>query len=112
MSYFRVIPRDLFNEGNLLKCYGRLWINLENMALEHLLQHTDAEAGFNVMQDDSGFTYLSNVKLDDFILYRPVNSREPWPLYALYNDEEYSVFDEHGNFDKMFKDLLKRKYTA
>ena len=29
MTYTRVIPRDLFNEGDLLKCYGRLWILLD-----------------------------------------------------------------------------------
>lgn len=27
--YIRVVPRDLFNEGDLLKCYGRLWILLD-----------------------------------------------------------------------------------
>lgn len=31
MSYFRVIPRDLFNEASLLKCYGRLAILLDDM---------------------------------------------------------------------------------
>ncbi len=30
MTYKRVIPRDLFNEANLLKCYGALWIALDN----------------------------------------------------------------------------------
>ena len=29
MSYIRVIPRDLFNEANLLKCHGQLVIHLE-----------------------------------------------------------------------------------
>jgi hypothetical protein len=31
VSYFRVIPRDLFNEASLLKCYGRLAILLDDM---------------------------------------------------------------------------------
>ncbi len=31
MAYLRVIPRDLFNEGNLLKCLGRIYINLESL---------------------------------------------------------------------------------
>ncbi len=27
--YARVIPRDLFNEANLLKCFGNLYLRLE-----------------------------------------------------------------------------------
>lgn len=28
-TYIRVLPRDLFNEADLLKCVARLWILLD-----------------------------------------------------------------------------------
>ena len=33
MSYPRVIPRDLFNEASLLKCYGQVYLKLEELGL-------------------------------------------------------------------------------
>lgn len=102
MSYFRVIPRDLFNEANLLKCYGRIFINLETCgAVDATLEH-DGEA-FDVVQDEDGCLSIANV---DFIirgerqvLYRPLNSRAPWPLYLRTPaEEEIAVFTDDGSF--------------
>ena len=93
MSYIRVIPRDLFNEGNLLKCYGRLYLNLE-------YEYGDS---FEVVQDENdGSITLLYVKLvvrgQYYPLRRPLNSREAWPLYVIVDDTEIAVFDEHGAF--------------
>ena len=108
MSYYRVIPRDLFNEGNLLKCYGKLYIELEKIGMENRLIHVRPESNFEVVQDESGFTYLNNVYMTSIQFYRPLNSREDWPLYALNveTDDEYSVFDNEGNLDEEFKKFL------
>ena len=54
MTYRRVIPRDLFNEGNLLKCLGKLYVQAE---------YYD-EKTITVKQVDDG----------PFNVFRPLNS--------------------------------------
>lgn len=117
MSYSRVIPRDLFNEGNLLKCYGALWIGLEKLGLQDWLIHEGE--GFEVYQDDAdGSTYLANVRLmlgglTDAIpvmLRRPLNSREAYPIYATFHDldDEIEVFTKHGSLSARMETMLLR----
>lgn len=101
MSYQRVIPRDLFNEGNLLKCLGRVYLNLEVLGRESMLTHDGEE--FSIDQDENGSLIVTNVMLmrdgQEFAFRRPLNSREPWPLYLVNSDDdEISVFDESGEF--------------
>lgn len=103
MSYPRVIPRDLFNEANLLKCLGRIYINLETADLRDVELEHDGEA-FDVQQDaSSGAIYAKNVVLmvkgQPCHLVRPMNSRDPWPLMMVdADDEETNVFNEDGSF--------------
>ncbi|WP_247537479.1 hypothetical protein [Ralstonia pseudosolanacearum] len=111
MSYLRVIPRDLFNEANLLKCYGRLYINLENLNAPDVSIEHDGEA-FDVYQcQDDGSTTLCNVTLcvrgNPCTLLRPLNSRDAWPLYARTADSEVPVFDDSGDFTADMVDLLR-----
>jgi hypothetical protein len=112
MSYIRVIPRDLFNEASLLKCFGQIFINLETAELRNVELAHDG-AAFEVQQDnDSGSTSVSNVMLmvrgKPCRLYRPLNSREAWPLYLLEdNDEEIAVFDDEGSFSREMKEFLQ-----
>lgn len=102
MSYQRVTPRDLFNEGNLLKCLGRVYINLEGLGRESTLEH-DGEA-FDIHQDEDGGLYVSNVvlRINEFVgvFSRPLNSRRAWPLYLTVEDgeREIQVFEESGEF--------------
>ncbi|WP_434716076.1 hypothetical protein [Paraburkholderia sp. A3RO-2L] len=111
MSYSRVIPRDLFNEANLLKCYGRLYINLETADAPAVKLEHDG-AAFDVQQDESsGAIFVANVKLKvrgvARRLYRPLNSREAWPLYlALDDDSEIEVFNEDGSFSGEMLEFL------
>ncbi len=103
MSYLRVIPRDLFNEANLLKCYGQLYLNLEHLGMQDCLEHTDDEQAFAVHQyQHSGGLTLSNVQLvisgNELDLSRPLNSRRAFPLYAEYDGETISVFNDDGTF--------------
>lgn len=103
MSYRRVIPRDLFNEANLLKCMGRLYINLETAGLPHVVLEHDGKA-FDVQQDPgSGDLSVANVVLkvagQPLRLQRRLNSREPYPLYLVdEHDEEIEVLAEDGTF--------------
>ncbi len=109
MNYPRVIPRDLFNEGNLLKCYGKLYIELEKIGLENLLKHFNKDTPFEVTQDESGCLYIDNLYINYIKFFRPLNSRESWSLYAIYNDIEYEIFTNEGTFTTKFKNLVLKK---
>jgi len=110
MSYTRVIPRDLFNESNLLKCYGQLYLNLENMGLESSLRHnTDYDETFLITSSEDGCLTIDNVQLvlndEEIMLECPLNSREPYPLYIA--DEDFtSVFNDDGTFTEEFRIIL------
>lgn len=112
MTYKRVIPRDLFNEANLLKCYGQLALALEPYQIE--LKHDGGP--FEVLQDssDGSLTLWPSVSLivgdSNVRLYRPLNSRDPWPLYAEGEDgTEWPVFDDDGRLESGFRrEVLKR----
>lgn len=121
MDYRRVIPRDLFNEANLLKCYGQLWIHLNEHVQGSLaaLDYTEGADGdaFDVRQNDmSGGLDIANIALTiDGIrwdLFRPLNSRYPWPLYCtdLNGETEVAVFDEDGNLSAEFLALIKAEH--
>lgn len=115
MSYRREIPRDLFNEANLLKCYGRLWLCLEQVpsAVGADLIHLHPTGSFQIHQNpaDGSITILNvqlHVRGARYHLYRPLNARDPWPLYAeRYDDipdaESLAVFDDAGNLSDEFR---------
>lgn len=117
MSYQRVIPRDLFNEANLLKCYGRIYINLETSGLRGVELEGDGEA-FDVQQDPgSGSLSIANVVLrvneKPYTLFRPLNSREAWPLRLVdENETEIAVFAPDGSFSQEMTAFLKAAVEA
>lgn len=103
-NYRRVIPRDLFNEASLLKCLGRLVIELERV------DHGGA-VGFDVedvshfdivqSQDDGSISVANlpfSVRGRKYRLSRPLNSRQPCPLWLSSDDDPsfdaIEVFDE------------------
>lgn len=98
--YGRVIPRDFFNEAKLLKCLGRLELLILDRKLS-LTSEYDGEA-FTVLQDIDGDLRVANYHVsycgEELDLFTPLNSRERWPLRALYRGEEYCLFDEKGNW--------------
>lgn len=112
MTYLRVIPRDLFNEGNLLKCFGQLYLGLEALRMENcLVQHTDTE--FDVAQsEDDGSLTLENVQLEirgtSYYLHRPMNSRRPYPLWVRTGDDDVEVFRDDGSFTPEMLAFLRR----
>lgn len=113
MTYLRVIPRDLFNEANLLKCYGQLYLNLERLGLEDCLVHKNAGDLFHVVQfEGDGSISLANVTLVinhiTYALSRPLNSREPYPLYLVPpQDDEIPVFNQDGTFTHEMHQFLR-----
>lgn len=105
--YIRVIPRDLFNEANLLKCFGTLYLRLEVLNIDGVTLEHDGEA-FDIAQNqDSGGICLRNVALivrgERMDLERPLNSRYAWPLYMTTPDDDtISVFDDDGGLSPEF----------
>lgn len=106
-KYQRVIPRDLFNEANLLKCVGRLVLLIEDGKLDWRYDYDNTP--FEIYQDESdGSIKIANIHFWDttigerIYVWNPLNSRAPWPVVAasaLWEDgEEKPVFDSNGNF--------------
>lgn len=106
MSYVRVIPRDLFNEADLLKCLGHLYILLETNPSKAKFDVDDLPV-FDIQQDENdGSIYVANLPFSadgrKIHLSRPLNARARWPLYlSLPDDPDFEairVFEENGVF--------------
>lgn len=127
MSYQRVIPRDLFNEANLLKCYGQLALLIHDykfptnprLELEPTLNVNDwgdetQDSSFRIEQDDDGGLCIVNLNLyvNDRLcsLRRPLNARQSFPLYlSLFEwDEPILVFNDDGTFSAEMKKFLDK----
>lgn len=114
-NYIRVLPRDLFNEANLLKCLGRLWIALDETAAGHGARFvTEDVPAFEIEQDpSSGAIYAANVRFRVYGTYcrltRPLNSRRSWALYAEPDDDAdpVDVFDDEGNLSDEFRAFIR-----
>lgn len=113
MTYQRVIPRDLFNEGDLLNCLGRLWIKLDERR-DHKAEliHTIGDT-FKIEQDpaDGSISAVSVVlwwpEARGAQLFRPLNAREKWPLWLRHGDEDdVRVFDLDGELSPEFWALI------
>lgn len=111
MSYTRVIPRDLFNEAQLLKCLGRVALLIaDGLAPKGLeIYHEEPHKGFIVEQDESsGDIYCRNMRLAtkhgrECSPRHGLNSREPWALTVWSeDDDEIEVFDAEGNLTPAF----------
>lgn len=107
MSYSRVIPRDLFNEASLLKCLGHLALQI-NGDPRHKASLSEGDgSAFQIEQDPSdGSIYVANLPFEisgkPAQLYRPLNSREPWPLWLRLDDDDVPVFDLDGCLSREF----------
>jgi hypothetical protein len=101
MTYQRVVPRDLFNEADLLKMLGKLVIHIIDRK-DHLpWSYEEDNAAFNIAQDpNDGSISCTNLKFylngEQVFLKRPLNTRQPWQLLAVFRDEEYYVFSSKG----------------
>jgi len=98
----RVLPRDAFNDANLLKCIGQLTLLIGEALLKNWQFEYDGEP-FDIQQDESsGNTSISNIaftyKEQPVAVFRPINAREPWPLYVeLETGDVEPIFDYQGN---------------
>lgn len=103
MTYMRVIPRDLFNEASLLKCIGQLVLLIHDNQIKDIKFEHNGES-FDIVQNEmDGSIYVENVeffRLNGKRLHfsRPLNSRQPWPLYLEIDGGEYEVFNDEGKY--------------
>lgn len=110
-TYFRVIPRDLFNEAKLLKCLGRIALaHLDKVFPEDVEISYDGKP-FDIIQDVDGNIECTNLTLfkdnEEVILFHPLNNKGSFPLRAGYKGkQDVSVFNENGSFSKEFIDLI------
>lgn len=110
MAYTRVIPRDLFNEGNLLKCMGQLYLKLDAPGTSRAV--LDHEGGPFVIEQSpyDGSISVVNVNLsidgEPVRLYRPLNSRETYPLWFACDIDEDEVFTTSGELSLEFKRVI------
>lgn len=112
MSYQRVVPRDLFNDVNLLKNLGRLYIlteHLPNVSLD--IPDYESDEDFEIEQDEDGNTFVSNICFtvdgEEIELFRPMNSRKSYPLFCIVDDEIIEVFTDDGQLSREFSELLE-----
>ena len=117
INYTRVLPRDLFNEAKLLKCLGQLALFIHD-GVDHKRQRAPKKLKLRYEgnpfvigqnQGDGSF-YCETVRLyyarTEISLSTSINSRDNFPLYASWDEEEVRVFDEDGNFNITFLDML------
>lgn len=102
MGYRRVLPRDAFNEANLLKCIGFIALYRPNLITENVPY-------FDIVQKESDDSiHCTNVWFKvgkrRCLIHRPINSRRPFPVYVTIKDEDIYIFDDDGLFSK---DILK-----
>lgn len=116
-SYERVLPRDLFNEANLLKCLGQVSLLLHDRGKDGdpRLIHWTVRPGFDIQMDMSdGSIFCSNLTLhrpnDRHMYYirRVLNSRDPWPIYLITADDDtLHILDDDGQFSPQFKEWAR-----
>ena len=118
-GYQRVLPRDAFNEGNLMTNIGRLWILLdEHRDHDASIVEEDVEQ-FDIRQNDAtgGLTVTNLTFLvggTRHYLERPLNSRDKWPLLVSEKDgdedfEPVEIFNDEGGFSAEMLQLIGAK---
>ena len=116
MSYRRVIPRDLFNEAKLLKCYGRLALLVHDGMADPLTFKHDGEP-FDIHQDESdGGLFVGNVKFEAgkeaIVLKTAYGSKDPYPLFYVDGEGvESRVFYDDGRLTDDFKKFVELTAT-
>lgn len=124
-NYTRVIPRDLFNEADLLKSLGKLWCFLDVPEPKAHLIHDDDNLDWFVtaQSDQSGAVSCQNVQLyikDQFVyLFRPLNDKRSYAL--MYRDPRTQidrrvfVIDDYDRVYKLtdaFVTMMNEVYDA
>ena len=110
-EYIRVIPRDLFNEAKLLKCMGVLCLAILDNKTPCKMESEHNGETFEVVLLQEGSLTISNIQIIvkglELTFKTTYNSKANYPLYVEYNEEDFEVFNEQGEFSKDFINLCK-----
>lgn len=112
MSYYRVIPRDLFNESKLLKCLGRLALLIHDGMVPHDLtvSHNGPDAFVAYQRTQDGGLWCPAItfrlKEQELNLYSAYNSKAPYPLLCETEEDTVFVFEDDGELTTEFKELI------
>ena len=112
MSYYKIAPRDLFNEANFMKCIGQLTLIMHDTYLPSIKFEHDIYRDHGVtfeLDEYTGGLVLHNmfvVRGERVTICRPLNSREPWPIYIESDDDYISIFTNDGVLSEEFKQWL------
>lgn len=114
-NYNKVIPRDLFNEAKLLKCFGWLCMKIVDnqvpvqMDYEYNTSSGDSfKIGLCGPDNSLSIMNIPVIVLGTSIRFKTTyNSKGNFPLFACYNNADYRVFNEEGEWDEEFLELCK-----
>lgn len=113
MSYYRIVPRDFFNEALLLKCLGHLLIQIERDPKLHYSLWTVSDYDgkpFKIEMDEDGYLSVSNhifyFNGERMIFATRSNRLHHYPLEVIAIDDYTDVFDQQGNITDEFIELL------
>lgn len=114
ITYVRILPRDLFNEAKLLKCIGRLCLLIHDGMTPVQMSFDDENLEqFEIGLLEDGYLAIRNltilIKGESFLFKSKYNSQENYPLYVECNDSDYLVFNEKGEWDLEFIELLSQQ---
>ena len=108
-DYYRVVPRDLFNESKLLFNIGRLALLLHKEQGPPGLKIEESGERFNIGLIDEGSLTITNWNFTigeyDLLFKTTYNSKERFPLHCQFHNIEYPVFDQDGSLTKEFQRL-------
>lgn len=113
IKYQRVLPRDLFNEAKLLKCFGHLCLLiLDNKIPPHsnMLFYSNGKA-FDIELYNDGSLSICNIEIwikdKMYSFFTTYNSKANYPLYLEHLGIQYDVFMEDGTWTDEFIDFCK-----
>lgn len=112
INYYRVSPRDLFNEAKLLKCMGKLCLYILDGLTPVEMTNSDNGKPFKIGLLDEGALTITNltinIKSKPYLFKTTYNSKANYPLFLQTEDyEDIPVFDENGDFDTDFISFCK-----
>lgn len=108
-QYMRVLPRDLFNESKLLKCFGLLTVRIHDSMAPQGLEFEHDGSPFEIALTDDGSLTITNILLtlngQSLLFKTTYNSKNNFPFFLEHDYCEYLVFDEQGAFTEEFLDM-------
>lgn len=109
----RIIPRDLFNEGNLLYCWARLSLWVLDFNDPRVVVEYDPYRQFEVDQNPhTGEIFMVNMYLiidgGEYEFARALNDKVRHNFYLITDDEEIAVFNEDYTITAEFRAVVER----